>query len=518
MALQAEVKLRQRLERRPGRGRVGPGLGRGLSVVSLMVLLWAGYVFTGRPVSLVIDGHAVQLRSQRLTVEAVLQKFNVTLEPEDIVQPSPGAQLLPGQTITVQLARPVTVDVDGRTIQRLTQRRTAGEILAGAGITLNARDELLIDGVPVSNPAIPLPPPSPAPADHQNGAGRLLAALTPGGVMASARPQPVRLIVHRAIPVTLNDHGASSTFFTTRPNVGEALLEQGLTLFLGDIVTPGLGARLAPGMRIYIQRSTPVNIIVDGRTIKTRTHRETVGAVLAQAGIALMGQDFSRPSADQAIAADDAIEVVRVREAIEIEQALIPFETNWVPDPDLEIDRQEIREAGATGVIKTRTRVRYENDQEVWREIEDEWLDQEPRQREIAYGTHIVVRTLETATGPVEYWRKIPMVVTAYSAATSGKAPDHPRYGITRSGLVAGFGIVAVDPKVVPLLTDLYIPEYGRAVAGDTGGLIQGKRVDLGYEDDQLPASLYEWRDVYVLTPAPSPDQIRYVLPEWPQR
>jgi 3D (Asp-Asp-Asp) domain-containing protein len=110
------------------------------------------------------------------------------------------------------------------------------------------------------------------------------------------------------------------------------------------------------------------------------------------------------------------------------------------------------------------------------------------------------------------------MVVTAYSAATSGKAPDHPRYGITRSGLVAGFGIVAVDPKVVPLLTDLYIPEYGRAVAGDTGGLIQGKRVDLGYEDDQLPASLYEWRDVYVLTPAPSPDQIRYVLPEWPQR
>jgi 3D (Asp-Asp-Asp) domain-containing protein len=271
-------------------------------------------------------------------------------------------------------------------------------------------------------------------------------------------------------------------------------------------------------MRIYIQRSTPVNIIVDGRTIKTRTHRETVGAVLAQAGVALMGQDFSRPPGDQVITADNAIEVVRVREAIEIEQALIPFETNWVPDPDLEIDRQEIRESGTTGVIKTRTRIRYENGQESWREIEDEWLDQEPRHREIAYGTNIVIRTLETGTGSVEYWRKIPMVVTAYSAATSGKAPDHPRYGITRSGLQAGFGIVAVDPKVVPLLTDLYIPEYGRAIAGDTGGLIQGKRVDLGYEDDQLPASLYEWRDVYILTPVPSPAQIRYVLPEWPQR
>jgi 3D (Asp-Asp-Asp) domain-containing protein len=110
------------------------------------------------------------------------------------------------------------------------------------------------------------------------------------------------------------------------------------------------------------------------------------------------------------------------------------------------------------------------------------------------------------------------MLVTPYSAATSGKEPDHPRYGITRSGLPAGYGIVAVDPKVIPLMTNLYVPGYGKALAADTGGLVLGKHVDLGYDEDQPLPDIYEWRDVYVLTPVPPPDKIRFVLPNWPQR
>jgi 3D (Asp-Asp-Asp) domain-containing protein len=134
----------------------------------------------------------------------------------------------------------------------------------------------------------------------------------------------------------------------------------------------------------------------------------------------------------------------------------------------------------------------------------------------IAYGTEIIVRTLETKNGPIEYWRRIPMLTTAYSAATSGKSPDHPRYGVTRTGLKAGYGIVAVDPRVIPLKTNIYVPGYGEALAGDTGGRVLGKHIDLGY--DEIPPLMYEWRDVYLLTPAPPADTIRYVLPQWPQR
>jgi len=44
----------------------------------------------------------------------------------------------------------------------------------------------------------------------------------------------------------------------------------------------------------------------------------------------------------------------------------------------------------------------------------------------------------------------------------------------------AGKGVVAVDPRVIRLGSRLYVEGYGFAVAGDTGGSIKGKRIDLG--------------------------------------
>jgi 3D (Asp-Asp-Asp) domain-containing protein len=67
------------------------------------------------------------------------------------------------------------------------------------------------------------------------------------------------------------------------------------------------------------------------------------------------------------------------------------------------------------------------------------------------------------------------MVATAYTASCYGCS------GITALGYHAGHGIVAVDPRVIPLGTHLFIPGYGSAIAGDTGGAIKGSRIDLGF-------------------------------------
>jgi len=67
------------------------------------------------------------------------------------------------------------------------------------------------------------------------------------------------------------------------------------------------------------------------------------------------------------------------------------------------------------------------------------------------------------------------MVATAYTADCAGCG------GRTASGRPAGHGVVAVDPRVIPLGTHLFIPGYGPAVAGDTGGAIRGLRIDLGF-------------------------------------
>ena len=520
MTDQVKLSSIRRFVRMPRSWRLTPTLWPALGGLGLVLALWAGYyMLTGQPITVRIDDHTYQLRVHRLTVDAVLRELGLTLQPEDIITPPIGTQLEPNQTIVIELARPVMLKVDGRDLEWLTHQKTVAGLLSEAKIVTNSQDKILANGVPAAMET-PLPTARVEAVVGQDvdAASLVLMDRTSRGVVTSARPESVSLEIRRAIPITLSDGGVSSTFFTAQPTVGEALAEQRLIIYEEDKITPGLDTGLSPGMRIYIQRSVPVTVEVDGYIFETRTLRETVSEVLAQEGIALMGQDYSRSALNQPVSANDNIEVVRVREIFEIEQDLIPFETSWIPDSDLALDRQEIRQPGVTGVIKTRTRIRTENGQEVWREIEDEWLDQEPSDRVIAYGTQITIRTLETDNGPIEYWRKIPMLATPYSAATSGKTSDHPRYGITRSGLPAGFGVVAVDPKVIPLMTDLYIPGYGRAVAGDTGGLIHGKRIDLGFDYDQPLPNIYEWREVYVLTPVPPADKIRYVLPEWPQR
>jgi 3D (Asp-Asp-Asp) domain-containing protein len=104
------------------------------------------------------------------------------------------------------------------------------------------------------------------------------------------------------------------------------------------------------------------------------------------------------------------------------------------------------------------------------------------------------------------------MRVTSYTAASSGKEPGDPGYGLTASGHQAGTGIVAVDRAVVPFRSDVYVPGYGVGFVGDTGGGVRGRWIDLGYhEDDYVSWSGYV--DVYYLTPVPAPEDINYLLP-----
>ena len=102
--------------------------------------------------------------------------------------------------------------------------------------------------------------------------------------------------------------------------------------------------------------------------------------------------------------------------------------------------------------------------------------------------------------------------VTSYTAASSGKAPDDPGYGITASGVLAGTGVVAIDRSVVPFRSYIYVPGYGKAFAGDTGGGVRGRWIDLGYDEDEYQ-SWSGYVDVYYLTPVPPAEDINYLLP-----
>ncbi len=88
--------------------------------------------------------------------------------------------------------------------------------------------------------------------------------------------------------------------------------------------------------------------------------------------------------------------------------------------------------------------------------------------------------------------RRFAMMATGYSAAQPGLDPW------TATGARATYGICAVDPSVIPLGTKLWIPGYGYALAADTGGDIDGNRIDLCF-DSVADARAWGRRNVVVV-------------------
>ena len=84
---------------------------------------------------------------------------------------------------------------------------------------------------------------------------------------------------------------------------------------------------------------------------------------------------------------------------------------------------------------------------------------------------------VETPQGYVPYTQVLGMEATAYLPTDGGGG------GLTAMGIPATYGVVAVDPDIIPLGTRVYIPGYGEALAADTGGAIYGYRIDLCMED-----------------------------------
>jgi uncharacterized protein YabE (DUF348 family) len=402
----------------------------------------------------------------------------------------------------------VALSADGEVRQFRTHADTVGRFLAEVGVAVGPADEIWMNSLQkhLDSPLWDDKPPVPQASFLR---GPRLKADAGGG-------EPPSIALLRAASLTLDDGGVKTNLYTTLTTVGQVLQNHGVALFLGDVVRPGLQSRITTGMEVVIDRSVPLQIEVDGRLIRTRTQSEVVAGALGEERIALVGKDTVTPPLTEPVRSDMTIRVTRVREEFVVEFDPIPFETVWVSDPEVEIDNIRLVQAGQIGLNKRRHRVVYENDQEVNRVLEDTWAEQSPITKTMAYGTKIAIRTMDTPKGPIEYWRKMRVYTTSYKPSSCGKPRDHPRYGYTRLGWYLRKGIVAVDPTVIPLKSWIYVPGYGKARAGDTGGGVKGKFVDLGFGDDDYQ-SWHWWTDVYLLTPVPPSHQIRWVLPDWPR-
>lgn len=79
--------------------------------------------------------------------------------------------------------------------------------------------------------------------------------------------------------------------------------------------------------------------------------------------------------------------------------------------------------------------------------------------------------------------KTLTMVATAYDPCYQC---NYPYYGApSYIGLPLAYGIIAVDPNVIPMGTKLYVEGYGEGIAADQGGAIKGNRIDLCFATHQ---------------------------------
>ena len=469
-----------------------------LAAGALLLAFGSVYVATQHTVVLLVNGVPLKHRTHARSPQAVLREMRLVLLEQDLLEAPDDKGLVRGVPIRLTVARQVVLGHDGSLSQVRTQASTVGEVIAEMGVVIRPHDELLMDGARCDYGSS-LPAVGPI---ERAGAQALLAALR----------RPVRLSVRRAVSISVQDGTAMpAIFYTTARTVGQALHERGLVLYAADRLFPPPSAQVSPGLGVIIERSKPLSLDVAGAHKALRTRLKTVAEVLVAEGVVLGPKDYVLPDPRAPVSRDLRIAVVRVADEYYVEEVPISFQTRWEPSADLEIDETRVSTLGHEGARRKRVRVHYENDRERYRTEEDEWIARQPQDRVHQYGTKIVFRSLETPSGAIPYWRRLRMYATSYNAPTAGVPPNSPWYGRTRLGLLAAKGIVAVDPRVVSLGQQVYVPGYGQAIAGDTGGGIKGRRVDLCYDDNNL-VTWHQWVDVYLLPPVPPASRINYRL------
>jgi len=227
-----------------------------------------------------------------------------------------------------------------------------------------------------------------------------------------------------------------------------------------------------------------VTLIVDDERRAIRTAARTIGEVLSDAGVKLAMRDKVFPASDTSFAQDAVIRVTRRLTWQERVRVGFAPTIKRVFAFGLAPGARKVIKAGAPGLREVTYAFAQENDSaQPHKSIVASRIVRPARETVIAEGISEYESSAEVAKHGIEGTIRLAsaalsMIATAYTANCYGCS------GRAALGMRAGHGIVAVDPHVIRLGSHLFIPGYGHAIAGDTGGAIIGNRIDLGFESN----------------------------------
>ena len=307
------------------------------------------------------------------------------------------------------------------------------------------------------------------------------------GTIAAYQPQ--------SNSVRITDNGELTQYETTEVLVGELLASNNIKLQEKDKLSVGLDTAITEEMDITITRWSPeLTLVLDQVTMKMGTKAYTVGEFLEEQGIDLGEGGIVTPKASEPIEAEMTIVVERQKTVIETREADLPYDIQVETVSDLKPGERKVKQKGSNGLVTRDFEVKYLGTQKMEERQVSSLILSEPQAEIVLEGKKNVFT--DPKTGKTYGFKKtLTMEATAYT-----DVPGDRWYGKTATGMPTFVGMVAVDPKTIPLGTKLYVEGYGLAHAGDTGGAVKGHIIDL-YMNSRTETRAWgrRARKVYVL-------------------
>jgi 3D (Asp-Asp-Asp) domain-containing protein len=314
----------------------------------------------------------------------------------------------------------------------------------------------------------------------------LLSLFFLGTSVGSADPTPGDPAALPSVSVNFIRGDVAATYPTRAHTVAEFIQERGIDPAADDFLSAPPDQTIASGMTIEYRPAVPIVLLVGNERRWIRSSAASVGEMLAATGVKLGPNDEVYPASDARVAPQEIVHVVRVAVwTKKLHSAILP-PVHRRFDASLEEGTLKTADAGRSGIREVIVRFTKRGDDLPTHALIASRIIRAPRPKVILLGVGEYLSLARFAKvgfeGAVKFFGSaMHMVATAYSATCYGCSGS----GLTAIGVRAGHGIVAVDPSVIPLGTKLYIPGYGPALAGDTGGAINGRRIDLGFNNEQ---------------------------------
>lgn len=249
-----------------------------------------------------------------------------------------------------------------------------------------------------------------------------------------------------------------------------------------------------------------ISLIVKGEEIKISSFKKTVRELLSENEIQYDDDDIITPSLSSELKDYMEIKVVEVTQSQVTEKEDIPYSVKLIDDNDLLKGKTKVTQEGKSGEKEITYNLTYYDGKLVKKALEGEKVSQEPVDKIVKKGIkeEVVVASRST-TSRNSSSSESKASSASNSASKNGKhmvvqATAYAGDSITSTGTVPKWGTIAVDPRVIPYGSKVYIPQFNKTfIAEDCGGAIKGNIIDIFMNSE---SECYKWGrrtiDIYI--------------------